>query len=257
MNTLTELTAEQVCYAYKGHTVLHGVSLSVREGELVSLLGKNGAGKTTLLKIMQGFLTPSQGQVTLNQKPLQNFSRRELARHIAYVPQSHIPPFPYTTEEVVLLGRIPWSGFFSRISDEDKAVVNSVLALLQIHHLARRIYTELSGGERQLVLIARALAQGARILIMDEPVTGLDYGNQFRLLDTLEALVAQNFGILMTTHHPEHALRVSSRVALLNEGEIQQTGCAEMILTSSTIHKLYNIHVETMQIHGQTIFIPA
>lgn len=257
MNTITELTAEQVSYAYKRSPVLSGVSLSVKQGELVSLLGKNGAGKTTLLKIMQGFLTPTQGVVTLNKKPLLNMSRQELARHIAYVPQSHIPPFPFTVTEVVTLGRIPWSGFFRNITEEDKDVVHSVLAQLQIHHLAHRIYTELSGGERQLVLIARALAQGARILIMDEPVTGLDYGHQFRLLDTLEELIARNFGILMTTHHPEHAVRVSSRVALLNEGVIQQTGRAETILTPSTIRDLYNIHVEAMQVHGHTVFIPA
>lgn len=257
MDELTKLNASHVCYAYKGHSVLRGVSLSVKQGELVSLLGKNGAGKTTLLKLMQGFLTPSTGQLLLNDMPLESFSRRELATHIAYVPQSHIPPFPYLVEEVVMLGRIPHSGIFRSPTKEDKEAAASAIAQLRINHLSRRAYTELSGGERQLVLIARALAQGARIFIMDEPITGLDYGNQFRLLDTLQELVASGFGILMTTHHPEHALRASTHVALLVDGKIEQAGVPASVITPSTIKGLYDISVEAVHAAGHTLFVPA
>ncbi|WP_320151722.1 ABC transporter ATP-binding protein [uncultured Tolumonas sp.] len=144
MDDLTELNADNVSYAYKGHSVLRGVSLSVKQGELVSLLGKNGAGKTTLLKLMQGFLKPSNGQVLLNEAPLANFSRRELAQHIAYVPQSHIPPFPYLVEEVVTLGRIPHSGIFRSPTQEDRDAAHAAITQLRINHLSRRAYTELS-----------------------------------------------------------------------------------------------------------------
>ena len=257
MDELTELRANDVFYAYKGHSVLRGVSLSIKQGELVSLLGKNGAGKTTLLKLLQGFLKPSNGQILLNGMPLAHFSRRELAQHIAYVPQSHIPPFPYLVEEVVMLGRIPYSGTFRAPTQEDKHAVSAALFQLQIHHLAHRAYTELSGGERQLVLIARALAQGARIFIMDEPITGLDYGNQFRLLDTLQMLVSSGFGILMTTHHPEHALRASTQVALLIDGKIDQKDSPESVITPSTIKQLYDVSVETIHAAGHTLFVPA
>lgn len=257
MSNQTRLSADNVCFAYKGSPVLRGVSLTVKQGELVSLLGKNGAGKTTLLKIMQGFFKPSNGEVLLNDAPLSQFSRRELARHIAYVPQSHIPPFPYLVEEVIMLGRIPYSGIFRAASQEDKQAVSSAMSQLKIHHLAHRAYTELSGGERQLVLIARALAQGARIFIMDEPITGLDYGNQFRLLDTLQGLVAAGFGILMTTHHPEHALRASTHVALLIDGTIEQAGTPAAVITPSTIKYLYDISVQTINAAGHTLFVPA
>ncbi len=257
MDDLTELNTNNVSYAYKGHSVLRGVSLSVKQGELVSLLGKNGAGKTTLLKLMQGFLKPSNGQVFLNEAPLANFSRRELAQHIAYVPQSHIPPFPYLVEEVVMLGRIPHSGIFRSPTQEDRDAAHAAITQLRINHLNRRAYTALSGGERQLVLIARALAQGARIFIMDEPITGLDYGNQFRLLDTLQELVAAGFGILMTTHHPEHALRASTKVALLINGIIEQAGVPGSVITPATIQHLYDVSVEAINAAGHTVFVPA
>jgi iron complex transport system ATP-binding protein len=257
MNDLTELNANNVSYAYKGHPVLCGVSLSVKQGELVSLLGKNGAGKTTLLKLLQGFLKPEQGHVSLNNQPLARFSRRELATLIAYVPQSHIPPFPYLVEEVVTLGRIPHSGIFRSPIQEDKDAAHAAMTQLRINHLSRRAYTELSGGERQLVLIARALAQGARIFIMDEPITGLDYGNQFRLLDTLQELVAAGFGILMTTHHPEHALRASTQVALLIDGKIEQSGIPASIITPATIRHLYDVTVDAVNAAGHTLFVPT
>ncbi len=257
MDVLTELKANAVSYAYKGHPVLRDVSLSVKQGELVSLLGKNGAGKTTLLKLLQGFLKPEQGHVSLNNQPLARFSRRELATHIAYVPQSHIPPFPYLVEEVVTLGRIPHSGIFRSPTQEDKDAAHAAMTQLRINHLSRRAYTELSGGERQLVLIARALAQGARIFIMDEPITGLDYGNQFRLLDTLQELVAAGFGILMTTHHPEHALRASTHVALLIDGKIEQSGIPASIITPATIRHLYDVTVDAVNVAGHTLFVPT
>lgn len=257
MNDLTELNANNVSYAYKGHLVLCGVSLSVKQGELVSLLGKNGAGKTTLLKLLQGFLKPEQGHVSLNNQPLARFSRRALATHIAYVPQSHIPPFPYLVEEVVTLGRIPHSGIFRSPTQEDKDAAHVAMTQLRINHLSRRAYTELSGGERQLVLIARALAQGACIFIMDEPITGLDYGNQFRLLDTLQELVAAGFGILMTTHHPEHALRASTHVALLIDGKIEQSGIPASIITPATIRHLYDVTVDAVNVAGHTLFVPT
>uniref|UniRef100_UPI0025FAA2A9 ABC transporter ATP-binding protein n=1 Tax=uncultured Thiodictyon sp. TaxID=1846217 RepID=UPI0025FAA2A9 len=218
------LQAHGLHFAYRGHKVLTGVSLTVQSGEVVSLLGINGAGKSTLLRLLLGFLSPAQGSVELGGHPLSSFRRREIARHIAYVPQVHVPPFPYSVREIVLLGRLPHTGLAAAYGREDEAEVDHCLSRLEITHLADRPYTEISGGERQLTLIARALVQGARILVLDEPMAGLDYGNQIRLLHRLRLLAQDGYAVLKTTHHPEHALADSDRVVLLENGHITADG---------------------------------
>lgn len=230
---------------YRRHDrqILDGVDLTLGQGELVSLLGANGAGKTTLLRLLLGFEAPHGGEVRLNGAAMAGQDRRRIARAVAYVPQAHAAPFPYRVDEVVALGRLPRSGLFSPPSRHDRAVVAATLERLGIAHLAERPYTALSGGERQLALIARALAQEARLLIMDEPLTGLDYGNQIRLLDQLGRLAADGFGILMTTHHPDHAANCSTRVAVLADGRVERDGPPRQVVTADTIHRLYGVRV--------------
>jgi len=243
-----ELLAQEVHFAYAGRRVLHGVTLTVRPGEVVSLLGANGSGKTTLLRLLLGLSKPSSGLVSLNGRPLTHYPRRELARYLAYVPQTHVTPFPYTVREIVVLGRLPYTGLVRSATHRDHYVAMEMLERMGIADLADRPYTEISGGERQLALIARALAQGARILIMDEPVSSLDYGNQLRFLGHLRRLAADGYAVVKATHHPEHTLLASTRVALLCDGAIILDGPPAEVVTPSTIQRIY--HVEVSAFHA-------
>lgn len=242
-----KLTAHGIHFSYRERQVLAGVDLSLVPGELVGLLGANGAGKSTLLKIMLGLQRPGQGAVALNGKPLHEFRRRNLAQSVAYVPQTHAAPFPYKVREVVLMGRLPAGGLFKSPCNADLDVVERILAHLGIAHLADRPYTEVSGGERQLALIARALAQNARLLVMDEPFSGLDYGHQIRLFDRLKMLTREGYGILMTTHDPDQTLAGCHRVALLLDGGIVADGTPDEALTPEAIHHLYGVRVELLR----------
>lgn len=176
------IKAEDVAFGYTSKMVLKDLSLSIKAGEVVTLLGPNGSGKSTLLKVLLGIHRPSNGAVFFEGKNIVHIGSKGLAKSIAYVPQVHRDSFPYRVLDVALLGRIPHKKFFFSYSKHDMDVAYNALERLSITHLAERAYTEISGGERQLTLIARALAQGARIFIMDEPASGLDYGNQLRLL---------------------------------------------------------------------------
>lgn len=241
------LSARNIHFAYRGRPVLAGADLALVSGELVCLLGGNGAGKSTLLKIMLGLLEPQTGAVSVGGRPLSTLARRELARHAAYVPQVHAAPFPYTVRQVVTMGRLPASGLFRAPGDGDRAVVERVLDHMGVSHLAERPYTQVSGGERQLALIARALAQEARLLVMDEPLTGLDYGHQVRLLARLEGLAAEGYGVLMTTHDPDQPLSGCHRVALLKDGRVAGDGPPDAVLTPDAIGMLYGVPVTLMR----------
>jgi len=257
MNAKSILNACDIHYSYRGHPVLNGVNLSLQTGEIVSLLGANGAGKSTLLRLLMGFTAPHKGKVLLNGKELRSYPRRQLAQLIAYVPQVHVTPFPYLVREVAMLGRLSFTGLNRAPSKTDDAIVTNVLETLEISHLATVPYTEISGGERQLTLIARALVQGARILILDEPMNGLDYGHQLHLLKRLRGLAEDGYAVLKTTHYPEHALLASSRAILLHEGLIKEDGLPAEVVTASTIQWLYGVRVEAHRHGSHTAFFPA
>ena len=244
MSTET-LAAEAVHFSRQGRAVLVGATLSLASGEIVCLLGRNGAGKTTLLRLMLGFLSPERGHVRLDGEPIASLSRRVLAQRLAYVPQLHQPPFPYLVREVVGMGRMPTTGLFGQVTRSDREAVDAVMTSLDIARLADRRYTQLSAGERQLVMIGRALAQGARLLVMDEPFTGLDYGHQIELMARLRLLKEQGYGILMTTHQPDHATMIATRVATLVEGRIADDGLPEDIIVPATIRRLYGVEMHS------------
>jgi len=241
------LIADKLEYSWRHRQVLSGVSLSLAPGEVIALLGANGAGKSTLLRLLLGLLKPAKGEVLLGDRPIASWQSREIARQMAYVPQMHVTPFPYTVREVVMLGRLPAGSLFRAPSRQDRDVVETVLDRMGIRHLAERAYSEISGGERQLSIIARALAQGARLLVMDEPATGLDYGHQLRLLERLASLAAEGYGVLMTTHHPDQALIASTRVLLMRDGRIEEDGPPHQVVTAENIHRLYGVRVHVLQ----------
>ena len=192
---------------YPDHTVGRGLDVALSTGEVLALLGPNGGGKTTLLKTLLGLLKPKAGEVRLGDKPLDEYTVRERARVIAYVPQVHIGTFAFTVETVVLMGRTAHGNLFSRPTTHDRTVAHSVLERFGISGLANRPYTMISGGERQLVLLARALAQEPRFIVLDEPTASLDFGNQGKVMNEIRALAKSGHGVLFTTHDPNHALR--------------------------------------------------
>ncbi len=235
---MSMLEARGLAIGYRHHPVGEGIDLALDAGEVLCLLGPNGGGKTTLFRTLLGILPPLAGTVRVAGRPLADWSRSPLATQLAYVPQSHAGLFAFTVEDVVLMGRTARLARFSTPSAHDRDIARACLARLGIGHLAERIYTEISGGERQLALIARALAQEATILILDEPTASLDFGNQLRVLKEIDALKAQGLSILMSTHQPEHALRVADRVALLKTGRIVEQG-PRALATAETLAALY------------------
>lgn len=247
------LALEGVNFGYGRELALRGVSLAVRPGEIVALLGPNGSGKTTLLKLILGLLRPQDGRVSLEGRDLAAIPARDLARRVAYVPQLHRPTFAYRALDVVLMGRLPHKPFLFRYTRQDQDLALAALDKLDIAHLAQRPYTELSGGERQMTLIARALAQDAEICVMDEPANGLDYGNQIRLLEKLNRLAESGRTFIKTTHFPDHALWVSHRVLLLQQGRIVDDGPAARVINPQNLQHLYGcpIAVEELSAGGR------
>lgn len=236
--------------------VLSAVSLQIRQGEVVALLGPNGAGKSTLLRLMLKLLKPDRGHIEICGRPLAKISHRSLARTLAYVPQHHTPPFPYTVAQVAGLGRLATNGFLRVPGRETRDRVTEVLDRLGIAHLAGRDYTAISGGERQIALIARALVQGARTLLMDEPDAGLDYGNQRRLLDLIGELSNQGYTVVFTTHHPDHTLYAASRAVLIAGGRLVTDGTPDSVLTPEIIRTVYDIGVAMVRCRGHLVFVP-
>ena len=244
------LDVDQVTYGYAHKPVLRKISVSVASGEIVSLLGPNGSGKTTLLKLLLGIYQPQSGRVLLDGCPVATIAPRQLARRIAYVPQVHRLSFGYRVLDVVLMGRMPHKPFFFRYSQADEQIALEALKRLSISHLKDRPYTEVSGGERQLILIARALAQGADIFIMDEPVNGLDYGNQIRLLARIADLARSGYTFIKSTHFPDHALWISDRVVMLKEGRVIADGRTTEVINSTNLFQLYNTRVDVLGLNG-------
>ncbi|MGD9577055.1 MAG: ABC transporter ATP-binding protein [Syntrophorhabdus sp.] len=244
------IRVERMSFGYTQKIVLNDVNLAIAEGEIVTLLGPNGCGKSTLLKIMLGLLRPARGSIFFNDKDIMHVNPKFLAREIAYVPQIHKSSFPYAVRDVVLMGRIPHKTFFFRYSKTDMRVAHDALERLSILHLANRAYTEISGGERQLTLIARALAQGAKTFIMDEPASGLDYGNQLRLLDQIIKLSREGYTFIKSTHSPEHALWIADRAIMIKNGAIVSDGKCDDVINGESLFRLYNARVNVLRLNG-------
>jgi len=237
------LEARELAFGYPGHPVGRDVSMSVSTGEVVCLLGPNGGGKTTLFKTLLGLLRAQGGAVMLDGVDIAHHTPRHLARSVSYVPQAHEGYFPFTVRDVVLMGRTAHVGLFAMPSNHDRERAAAALAESGIAHLSEAIYTRISGGERQLTLIARALAQDARLVVLDEPTASLDFGNQVRVLDRVLGLAEQGMGVLLSTHNPDHALVCANRVLLLHAGRILEAGAPEAVITPENLKKLYGVEV--------------
>jgi len=237
------LEVKNLQYAYKKNPVLKGVDFSAGAGQCVCLLGKNGAGKTTLFRCLLGFLDDYQGDIFIDGVNGRNLTARELAKRIAYIPQAHAPTFNYTVFDIVLMGTNPHTDRFRSPGREQRRATMQVLELMNILQLADRGYAELSGGERQLTLIARALAQKSNILVMDEPTANLDYGNQLRVMRQVQELAKKGYLVVLSTHNPEHALLYADKVLVLNEGTAMIYGTPHEVLSPELIEAVYGVSV--------------
>ncbi len=227
-----------------GRPVVDGVSFTVEKGHLAVLLGPNGSGKTSLLKCIAGLWRPGAGQVLFDNRDIVPMSCRERASLMAVVPQEHTPPFPYSVFDAVLMGRAPHVGLYAAPSVTDEQSASAALAAVGISHLTKRCYTRISGGERQLVLIARALAQDAPFLLLDEPTSHLDFRNQHLVLETVRRVATdKGLTVLMTLHDPNLASFCAHQVILLEAGTIVATGEPEAVLTEEYLGRLYNVGI--------------
>jgi iron complex transport system ATP-binding protein len=236
------MTIEDLSCGYTADApVIEGLSLEVPPGGMLCVLGRNGIGKTTLFRTLLGTLPPLGGDARIGGRSLFAMSRKEKAGLIAYVPQTHEPPFAYTAFDVVLMGRAGLMGAFDAPSREDKERAAEALDTLGASHLARRAYTKISGGERQMVLIARALCQGADFLLLDEPAANLDVANSLRVLGILNGLASSGKGVAFTSHEPDHAFRTGADVAAICSPGNVLVGSAEEIVTGETAAALYGV----------------
>lgn len=233
--------ARDLAIGYPGRRVGAGIALAIARGEALCLLGPNGGGKTTLFKTLLGLLPPLEGEVRVLGEPVADWSRAAFAQKVGYVPQAHAGLFPFTVIDIVLMGRAARIERFATPSRHDREIAADCLAALGVAHLRERIYTEISGGERQLALIARALAQEPALLVMDEPTASLDFGNQIRVLDHIGRLRERGIAVLMSTHQPEHALAVADRIALLAPGRLAGLGAPSEVATPEALAALYGV----------------
>lgn len=250
------LTVRDLHFAYGEHQVLSGISFSLTEGELMAVLGPNGTGKTTLFKCILGFMPHYAGSITVDGDEARTLPPRELAKRIAYIPQNHQQTFGYSVLDMVLMGSAHSLSLFSMPGRAQKEEAYAALERLGIEHLAEKNIGRISGGEQQLVLIARALAQKARLLIMDEPTASLDYGNQDRVMQLVKGLTRDGYSVLISTHNPQHALWYADRALALRDRKILACGAPDEIITAVFLKELYGMNASLMDTPGGKVIVP-
>ena len=249
------MRVEKVRFRYPrgDHDVLRNVSLEVPDGRVTALLGPNGSGKTTLLKVLLKILTPQEGFIYIDGRDINEFSREELGKLLAWVPQEEEHPFPYTVLEYLLMGRAPYLGFFNLPTKEDVSKVVGILNRFGIVHLRDREISSLSGGEKRLALITRALAQEPETLLLDEPTAHLDLGNKARALRAIRGMADSGKTVLFSTHDPNEASLIADNVAMINGGRIARHGSPGRVMTKEALEAMYGTWVRLIKVDGKTL----
>ena len=232
-------------YYDKTSNIFENINFSVNTGEIWGILGPNGCGKTTLLKCLNGLFQLRSGNIYIEGKSLHSLRKNDIGKKVGYVPQMHDGTFPYSVFEMVLMGRASHLGIFSSPSKNDKKIAGEAIESLGISHLANKPYPCISGGEAQLVLIARALTAEPAVLLLDEPTSHLDFKNQKVILDILDKLSKErNLAVIMTTHFPDHALSISSKALLMGNGKNGMAGCTHDVLTECNLKDVFDVDVK-------------
>lgn len=250
------LCVEHLCFGYRCWNVLDDVSFSADDGNLYCLLGCNGAGKSTLFRCILGMLPFKKGRILADGADIRSLSIKERARRIAYIPQSQSGVFNYSALDIVLMGTTSQLSSFSCPGKSQVEKALKAMEALGVARLAERSYAHLSGGERQLVLIARAIAQQATTLIMDEPCSSLDYGNQIYVMQQVKNLAKKGYLVLMSTHNPEQAFLFADQVLVLQDKRIECCGAPREVLSAPLIERIYGISVTLHDVDGIPVCIP-
>ena len=234
---------------YKDKIILKDVSFTVKSGDIVCILGKNGSGKSTLIKTIVGLIEPFSGEMLVDGIDIKSWSWSKKAKIISYIPQTFSSMFQYKGIDIVLMGRTSYIGISSSPSKEDEEIAEEAMNKLNILHLKNKIYSQMSGGERQLVKIAQALAQQSKIIIMDEPTNNLDFGNQGIMLNYLRKCADMGINIIMATHFPEQALSYGTKALLVDDQKVVQINNPNKNLTEDGLKKLYNVEVKLVEVN--------
>ncbi|MDO4983804.1 MAG: ABC transporter ATP-binding protein [Eubacteriales bacterium] len=247
------LEVKDLSFSYGDRLILSDISLKAEKGDFVSVLGSNGAGKSTLFKCILGILSGYSGTVSVDGQDTRTMSVREIARKIAYIPQMSASAFNYSVQDIVLMGTTVGLRALGSPGREEMARVEEAMERMGISHLRRRCFHHLSGGEKQLTVIARALAQQADILLLDEPCSALDFGNRFRILNVAKSLAVDGYLVIQTTHDPEGAYIFSDRIMALRSGTVFAQGTPEEVLTSENIRELYGVSTKQSSIFDDRV----
>jgi len=246
------IEVENATFAYKEKNVFEDINFHLNPGEILCLIGPNGCGKTTLLDCILGINTLKQGEVVLKGQSIKSLKPHQVAKHISYVPQSQSMTFPYRVMEIVLMGRAAYTSIFSSPRKKDIEIAEQALKTVGMSNFKERIYTQLSGGEAQMIMIARALAQQSPVMIMDEPTSHLDFKHEHTILETIVDLMREKkLAIIMATHFPNHAFYfensgIKTFVSMFHEGRFKAVGSPSEVLSKENMHKIFNMDVKIL-----------
>lgn len=247
------IKVDNLCFSYGSREVLHGLDFEIPDGCLVNVLGPNGVGKSTLFRCILGLSQDYSGHVLVNGKDMKSLSIKERAREVSYIPQSHAPVYDYEVLDVVLMATGSDLKMLSNPGCAQRHRAYEALERIGIERFAHRSYTQISGGEQQLVLIARAIAQNAKTIVMDEPTSALDYGNTVRVLSCVRQLAREGLSIVQSTHNPDHAFLYSDKTLVLRNGKVDAYGDPRDVITSELISGLYDVEVEVSSLYGDRV----
>lgn len=239
---------KNISFSYDDEDIFSDISFSIKKGDVLCILGPNGTGKTTLIKCLNGLNNIDSGEILLNGKNIKYLSFSEISRHIAYIPQSHISSFPFKVLDVVMMGRAPYLNLTDVPKKEDEKIALNSMKILGIEYLKDKEYTNLSGGERQLVFLARVLTQQPDILILDEPTSHLDFGNQIKLLEIIDKLAKSGLSIIMSSHFPDHTFLCSTKVAIMKDKRFIDFGSPQEVVTEENLKNIYSIDVKLIEL---------
>ncbi len=263
MTSTFPIQIKNASFGYDSHLVFKNISLNINHSEIFCLMGQNGCGKSTMIDTLLNIHKLSEGNIFIMEKDLKKYTPSTLAKRIAYIPQTYENSFPYTVKQVILMGRTIYTGYLGHYSKKDCEIVDDTMKHIGIFHLAERPYTQISGGEMQMVMLARALVQQTDIVIMDEPTAHLDYYNELLFLENVIRLTKEEKKtVFMATHSPNQPFfmeksGVPIRVGLMKDGNIICTGTPSEILTEDNVRTVYNIESHIINSHDFHTLIPV
>ncbi len=243
-----QLELRDVTCGYDNKPIIKNINFQIGQGETLAILGPNGVGKSTMFKTILNLIKPLEGQISIDGENISSWQPKKMAKYMAYVAQAHVPSFPYLVKDIAMLGRVGQISRIGQPSRKDYEIVEQALEDVGIRHLREEVYTEISGGERQLLMIAKALAQEPKILIMDEPTANLDYGNMVIVMKCIKQLAEKGLCVIFTTHMPDQAFMTGAKTAMLFRNDPIEFGPANEVITEKNLYKAYQTDIQILEV---------